>query len=923
MNQDGFAIINIHDDTTFIEGDLHVQGNLTVTGTYPGGGGGGSVNNPMTEDLDANNYLISNISELSAGAEGFIKTGSLDLQDNDIININELKGRSDDNKLYITGNVEMTEDLDMTDKNINNVGTLDTDIITSSNSSVSFDGKGISNVIYIGSTNGGADVITLNGDIRSNNGNFIDGITNITGYGSGDVLNLNGDIRITTKLDLLSNHIDRVEVLDVNYITSNTNNIVRFSKEVNMLDLLVCFGNILMNYKTIYYVQSLIASTGSAVLNLDMIPATQGTAGQVLARDPAFNPANPATHKLVWQTPSGGGGGVTNPMTANLQGAGYSIYNANVVESKSINIMTGGGGIGCNSGGFAVPIVWGLALKISTAPFYQTFNTDYITPATNLGITIDSKAPDGITDSKITLSAPNIILNNSTNLAPSLVSITGNLQITNGSGYIHGSNLIVRGRTAGNVPTNLTLEGITTAINSTTLNITSNANVIVGNTNFTNTVRTNTIDANSGGNISILQNLTLAVGKFLQTPQIFTDAVRSLTNTDLIIAGFLPDNKTQTNIILASPQITLNNQFGTLISDTQVNITGNIVFNNPVTNPFIQGSNLFIRGQTPANVATPITIEGTTTTINSSTLTIFSSLANNIGGNTNFSGIVKTNNIQPYSGTSINITATDVIMSSLTSTELKTSSIVLSSGTIIQTSPLAVNTQLKVNTINPLTNPTILMPSVDFSGTVKTNTIQPYSGSSINISATDTNISNRLNVLTNRSPSIGVRTTIFKTFGPMPNVNINVLSPVKLNSIIAAQKGDYIIPSNGFVNGDKFIITMYGLLTTVGSGSLNIYLYVGVVLAVSFSIVNVASAAQPCKFTFEIDCTVSGNDVNLGNGTALLGIERQNTSIRYSPGAIGSLVPNNGLSNSIDIYVAQSATQTSNFTPLSYTIEQM
>jgi len=262
-------------------------------------------------------------------------------------------------------------------------------------------------------------------------------------------------------------------------------------------------------------------------------------------------------------------------------------------------------------------------------------------------------------------------------------------------------------------------------------------------------------------------------------------------------------------------------------------------------------------------------------------------------------------------------------LSSLTSTELKTTSISLSSGTIIQTSPLAVNTQLKVNAINPLTNPTVLMPSVDFSGTLKTNTIQNYSGSSINITATDVNISNHLNVLTNRSPSIGVRTTIFKTFGPMPSVNINSLIPVKLNSIITNQRGDNVIPAGAFTNGDKFIIILTGLLTSIGSGSLNVYLYVGSVQAVAFSVINVASTGQPCKMTFEVDCTVLGSTVDLGSGTALFSMERTNTSIRYSTASATAIVNNNGLSNSIDIYVSQSATQVSSFLPLSYTIEQL
>jgi hypothetical protein len=78
------------------------------------------------------------------------------------------------------------------------------------------------------------------------------------------------------------------------------------------------------------------------------------------------------------------------------------------------------------------------------------------------------------------------------------------------------------------------------------------------------------------------------------------------------LAGLLPDNKTQTNIILASPQISLNNQFGTSSQETQVNIAGNIIFNNPVTQPFINGANLTIRGRTPAGVPTVLALSGST-----------------------------------------------------------------------------------------------------------------------------------------------------------------------------------------------------------------------------------------------------------------------------------------------------------------------
>jgi hypothetical protein len=725
MNQLGFPNNNFFQGDVFIDGDTDIDGNLTVSGTYPGGGGGGgNVNNPMTEDLNANNNKITNLSEIT-GFEGVLKTSLIDVQNNDIYHVNELRGRSDDNKLYISGNVEMTEDLNMTNKSINDVNALtmsnglifnndeplgttgqalilgaggvvaysdvlanpltadlsangfnivniesvsatyvDTNninpitgttinvlanldlnsngltrvdritcrttaspsadlkldlvpatvgtanqvlardpafnpagsgntktvwldaVLNPMTDNLNVNGYSLTNVLGIGATNGGVANINLNGDIKSTVGNYISGITNLIGYSG--TINIQGDVKITDSLDLSTKNINRVEVLDTNYIESKINSIVRFNSETHMLNNLVVFGDIVLDYKTIFNVERITASHASVMLNLDMIPATQGTANQVLARDPAFNPANPATHKLVWQTVSGGGG-VQNPMTANLDG--------------------------------------------------------------------------------------------------------GNFTITN--------------------------------------------------------------------------------------------------------------------------------------------------------------------------------------------------------------------------------------LSSLTSTELKTTSIALSSGTIIQTSPLAVNTQLKVNTINPLTNPTILMPSVDFSGTLKTNNIQNYTGSSINITTTDVNISNKLNVLTNRSSSIGVRTTLFKTFGPMPSVNINSLTPVKLNSIIANQKGDNFIPPGAFTNGDKFVIIMNGLLTSVQSGTLNVYLYIGSVQAVAFNVINVISSGQPCKMTIEVDCTVSGNNVDLSNGTALLSMERFNTAIRFSTTTASAIVNNNGLSNSIDIYVSQSIAQVSSFTPLSYTIEQL
>jgi hypothetical protein len=760
------------------EGDVFIDGNLSVTGTYPGGGGGGGdVTNPMTSDLNANGFNITNVESVSAN---YVDTdninpitgttinvlANLDLNSNGLTRIDRITCRttaspSADLKLDLvpatvgTANQVLARDPAFDPAGSGNTKTVWLDaVLNPMTANLDVNGYSLTNVLGIGATNGGVANINLNGDIKSTVGNYISGITNLIGYSN--TINIQGDVKITDSLDMSTKNINRCEVLDVNYIESKTNNIIRVSSLLTLendmnadaraiynANALTCYSGsvgsgsylnldlipategkanqILIRdpafnpadpntYKMVWANQSgggggvtnpmsvdldaggfninnvetltcnyidtdnILPKTGSSILvsgdinlnsngilrcdritgfttatpsvdlKLDMIPATQGTANQVLARDPAFNPANSATHKLVWRTVSGG---VTNPLTSDIQGAQYSMFDMKTLECKNVNIMTSGGGLSCVNGAFQVPITWGLALKLSADPFYRTFNTDYITPATSAGVTIDSKLQDGKTDSKITLSSPSIIINNSTNPTPSAIQINGNIQLTNTAGHIQGDSLILRGRTSG-------------------------------------------------------------------------------------------------------------------------------------------GS------------STPLYVE-----------------------------------------------------------------------------------------------------------------------SSI------TYMSNKLFVLTDRSPSIGVRTTLFKTFGPMPNVNINSLTPVKLNSVIANQKGDNFIPAGGFVNGDKFIITMYGNLTTLGSGSLNVYLYIGSVQAVSFNVINVGITNQPAKFTIEVDCTVSGNNVDLSNGTALLSAERFNTSIRFSVGTLGSLVPNNGLSNSIDIYVAQVSAQVSSFTPLSYTIEQL
>ena len=720
MDQNGFNNNNFFQGDVFIDGDTDIDGNLTVSGTYPGGGGGGSVNNPMTSNLNANGFNITNVESVLAT---YVDTdninpkvgthinvlANLDLNSNGITRIDRITCRttaspSADLKLDLvpatvgTANQVLARDPAFDPALSGHTKTVWLDaVLNPMTANLNVNGYSLTNVLGIGATNGGVANINLNGDIKSTVGNYISGITNLIGYSG--TINIQGDVKITDSLDLSTKNINRVEVLDTNYIESKINSIVRFNSDTHMLNNLVVFGDIVLDYKTIFNVERITASHASVMLNLDMIPATQGTANQVLARDPAFNPANPATHKLVWQTVSGGGG-VSNPMSVDLDAGGFNINN---VETLTCNYI----------------------------------DTDSIVPKTG-----------------------------------SSILVSGDINL-NSNGILRCDRLT----------------GFTTATPSVDLKL-----------------------------------------------------------------DMIPATQGTANQVLAR---------------------------DPAFNPANSATHKLVWQTVSGGVQNPMT-------------------ANLDGGN---------------------FTITN--LSSLTSTELKTTSIALSSGTIIQTSPLAVNTQLKVNTINPLTNPTILMPSVDFSGTLKTNTINNYTGSSVNITATDVNISNKLNVLTNRSSSIGVRTTLFKTFGAMPSVNINSLTPVKLNSIIANQKGDNFMPPGAFTNGDKFIITMYGNLTTLGSGSLNVYLYVGAVQAVSFNVINTGLTNQPAKFTFEIDCTVSGNNVDLSNGTALLSAERFNTSIRFSVGTLGSLVPNNGLSNSIDIYVAQVSAQVSSFTPLSYTIEQL
>lgn len=804
MDQEGFRVDNTHDGTVFVFGDMHIEGNLTVGGTYPGGGGGGNVNNPMTSNLDVNNYQLNNVQQITSGTFPQILMSEINLQGNIIRGVNQLEVVELINT--VQGQIVCGPNLNMNAQDLGNVKDLGfINGLTFSNA-VPLGGTGQALVLN-GSTINYADVLTNpltydiiadnhsilniseitagdNGfiglstvDLQDNNINNVNTLTMSSGLifnndepigttGQALILSAGGVVAYSDvltnplALDLQANGLNilNAETVESNYIDTNNIN-PRIGTTINVL------GNFDMNSNGLTRVDTITCRTTanpSVDLKLDLVPATLGTANQVLARNPSFNPAGSGFTKTVWLD------AVLNPMNANLNA------NSNTITNLS--------GIGSPNGGLDTLIL----------------NGD--------------------------------IKSNAGNFISGITNITG-----------HGTT-----------PT-LNLNGdivITTSLDLATKNINRcevlDVNYLVSNTN-------SAIRFNSP---IYLETDMSASGK-----QIFN------------VSGLTAYNN------VSPPGFGLNLDLIPLTEGT----ANQVLARDPAFNPANPATYKLV-WQTPASgggVTNPMT--------------------SNLGGG----GYTITN------------------LSSLTTTELKVSSINLASGTIIQSSAMAINTQLKVNTINTLTNPTIAMPSVDFSGTVKTNTINPYTGSSINLTATDINISNHLNVLTNRSASIGVRTTLFKTYGSMPSVNINSLTPVKLNSIISAQKGDNTIPAGAFTSGDKFIIIMNGLLTTVGSGSLNVYLYVGSTQAVSFNVANVASTAQPCKLTFELDCTVTGNNVDLGSGTALFSMERFNTAIRYSTATGTNNVSNNGLSNTIDVYVAQSATQTSSFLPISYTIEQL
>jgi len=823
------------------EGDVFIDGNLTVTGTYPGGGGGGGdVTNPMTSNLNANNYEINNVSRITSGAYPQILVGELNLQGNAIRNVNLIEV----NEIYSSsGDVKLNSSINGGNNSITNVNELQINKLTTSGITVNCDSKALINLNAIQLVNG----LTLSASFPYSENYVL--YTNPTG-----VIDFREGVFNPMINDLIC---DNHAFIGVSELTAGDEGNIKM-------------GSLDLQDNKIENVNTLTMSNGLIFNNDEPV----GTNGQALL----------VNNGVVYYSDI-----LTNPLTADLQADGFNIVNiesvtANYVDTDNINPKTG----------THINVLANLDLNSN-----GILRIDRITCRTTASPSADLKL-DLV---PATLGLANQVLARDPNFDPAgsgntktvwldavLNPMTANLNV---NGYSL-TNVLGIGATNGGVA-NINLNG---DIKSVVGNYISGITNLIG---YSNTI-------NIQGDVKITDSLDMSTKNINRCEVLDVNYIESKTNNIIRVSSLL----TLENDMNADARAIYNASALTCYSGS----VGSGSYLNLDLIPLTEGkANQYLARDPAFNPSNPATYKLVWQTPAGGSGVTNPMTANLDGGN--------------YTITNL---------SSLTSTELKTTSIALSSGTIIQTSPLAVNTQLKVNAINPLTNPTILMPSVDFSGNIQlTNTARYIQGDSIilrgrtsggsstplYVESSITYMSNKLFVLTDRSPSIGVRTTLFKTFGAMPTVNINTLTPIKLNSIIVNQKGDNFIPPGAFTNGDKFIIIMNGLLTTVGSGSLNIYLYIGAVQALAFSIVNVNSTLQPCKITMEVDCTVVGNNVTFVNATALCSMERTNTSIRYSTSSASNVVDNTAFSNSIDIYVSQSATQVSTFTPLSYTIEQL
>ena len=216
----------------------------------------------------------------------------------------------------------MTSNLDGGGFNITNVNTLSIGQLTSQNVSINCNSKSLT----------GLAAIQLNNGLS-----FSSSIVPEENY----VLTVAPGSTIIDYKKALFNPVEENVNMDNKSITTinnvETKGISSSTGAIAITSILNLFNDINMNYNDIFNVDRLTTSHAGITLNLDMIPMTEGKAGQILARDPAYTPGNFNTHKLVWVNQASGS--ITNPLTSDLQGAGFSIYNTSVVEGKNVNII--------------------------------------------------------------------------------------------------------------------------------------------------------------------------------------------------------------------------------------------------------------------------------------------------------------------------------------------------------------------------------------------------------------------------------------------------------------------------------------------------------------------------------------------------------------------------------------------------------
>lgn len=462
-------------------------------------------------------------------------------------------------------------------------------------------------------------------DVLNANGNSIVGIYRLGGTGLGPELLIDSHVNMLNytmkNLTSIQGSGGKLELISSN-LHMNSGNIYNASSIVGAglnNDLLIS-GSITLNgdINMANFTLNNVRNVNKSSINLSLIPATAGLPGQVLTRASNFDIKDPLTAQLVWTTPSGGG--VQNPMIVDLNGGGLNITNLSSITTSELKVSS----INLASGTIiqTSPLAVNTQLKVNTintltnptiampsVDFSGTIKTNTI--ATYSGTDISVNGNLSFVQNIPVLSSPN-------GLRIRVAEIYNTGLVTSFLGDCVFSNVVLF---ANGIETNTIKQRTGTALGLTspTINITGSTAInltgpttTTGNATFQATVRTNTIDAYSGGNISCLQNLTLAVGKQLKADLVFTNGLRSNSGGDLYIAGLLPDNKTQTNIIISAPIITLNNQFGPLVQDTQINIAGGLVFNNSSIDPYINGPFLNISSKDTSNNFYALNMYGST-----------------------------------------------------------------------------------------------------------------------------------------------------------------------------------------------------------------------------------------------------------------------------------------------------------------------